>query len=649
MNDIFLIQGSTLTDTADTIRKYIGGGKISPEDFPEKIDEVYDEGKGDAEPNLQNKTITTNGEHTADSGYDGLGTVTVNVNDAPELQEKTVTPTTQAQTVTPGTGYDGLSKVTVEGDPDLKSGNIKVGVTIFGVAGDYAGEGCDHKFTTKTVDPATTTKTYDASNDGVSGYSAVTVNATPLQTKSITANGTYTPDAGKLGFSEVTVKVADTPCNHTFGTKKVKPTTSETTYKASADNYSGYDTFTVEAIPTVSRADTAITSAKNSTNNTIKLTASNNQGTGWVEGSDETDEATVSISASGKTATATDGTNSISVDVDTVERATTVIGVTANEDTDTLSVRASNNQGTGWVEADEEADEAWTLIQLSDSGNTVTATATDGTSVSRSVATVERATTAINVTADEGSDVLTITASNDQKTGWVEGSNKTARTMVGLTDDKNTVTATATDGTSVSRSVATTGLATPTISVDTSGKVTANVSQERSGWVWSDEKEATLQLDPVKWNTENFNYLSASEGVVSLYKGLAYDGAGWLARGNGFEVTGVLDLRSYIDPSYIVYPGSILGVTGTHTCGSDPFSYIKDVAEGETVSIDLSGRIMSVLVENEAITTCYSGAGEESKLYITGVASGQTRVVAKTSGSLFNCMTVRVSKKSQSL
>lgn len=37
------------------------------------------EGKASAAPVLQDKTITENGEYTSDSGYDGLGTVTVNV------------------------------------------------------------------------------------------------------------------------------------------------------------------------------------------------------------------------------------------------------------------------------------------------------------------------------------------------------------------------------------------------------------------------------------------------------------------------------------------------------------------------------------------------------------------------------------------
>ena len=37
------------------------------------------EGKASATVNLQNKTITSNGTYTADSGYDGLGSVTVEV------------------------------------------------------------------------------------------------------------------------------------------------------------------------------------------------------------------------------------------------------------------------------------------------------------------------------------------------------------------------------------------------------------------------------------------------------------------------------------------------------------------------------------------------------------------------------------------
>ena len=55
----------------------------------------------------------------------------------PALQEKTVTPSASMQSITADNGYDGLSKVTVNGDADLIANNIKSGTNIFGVTGTY--------------------------------------------------------------------------------------------------------------------------------------------------------------------------------------------------------------------------------------------------------------------------------------------------------------------------------------------------------------------------------------------------------------------------------------------------------------------------------------------------------------------------------
>lgn len=172
-------------------------------------------------PTLQDKTITSNGTYTPDYGYDGLGSVSVDIKDAPAvLQEKTVYPSSFAQSVTPDEGFDGLSKVTMEA--------MRLQSVIIDTNGEVLPDRGYDGFSSVTVNVKTQDKlqskslTFTENGDteviadsGYGGLSAVKIKvdvkgAGKLQTKVAKENGEYEPDKEFDALDLVKVEVPQT-------------------------------------------------------------------------------------------------------------------------------------------------------------------------------------------------------------------------------------------------------------------------------------------------------------------------------------------------------------------------------------------------------------------------------------------------------
>lgn len=130
-----------MTSTLNTENTNFNTNLTSQDDLISQLSSILD-GKAVATPTLQDKAITptTSAQTvTADSGYDGLDTVTVGAIPSAYIKPTTTksatsyTPTTTNQTIAAGTYCSGAQ--TIKGDANLIPANIVSGKTIFGVTG----------------------------------------------------------------------------------------------------------------------------------------------------------------------------------------------------------------------------------------------------------------------------------------------------------------------------------------------------------------------------------------------------------------------------------------------------------------------------------------------------------------------------------
>jgi hypothetical protein len=191
--------------------------------------------------------------------------------------------------------------------------------------------------------------------------------------------------------------------------KTVTPTTSVQTVKADS-GYDGLDTVTVNAMPTAARANTTITVTADDTNDKLTITASNNQATGYVTGADKTATKTITLSASGASVTASDGTTSISKSVATATHATPSISVNSSG-----LITASSTQSAGYVAAGTKSATKQLATQAA---KTITPSTSSQTAVASGVYTTGAVTvgaipsTYVKPTATKAATTYTPTTSN---------------------------------------------------------------------------------------------------------------------------------------------------------------------------------------------------------------------------------------------
>lgn len=198
---------------------------------------------GGTTPTLQSKTVTpSESEQTIspDSGYDGLSSVTVEAvsntyvgSGVTKKAAQTITPGTADQTLAAGQYLSGAQ--TIKGDANLLAGNIKSGVSIFGVTGSHEGSSGGGSLVSKSG--STTTPSFDT---GLSEIVAIIIDKDSVNSTGLT-EASFVPILGKGTVSgcssyntymkQYASKISTNSCNVEGGTFNWVDTNSTYAFK----------------------------------------------------------------------------------------------------------------------------------------------------------------------------------------------------------------------------------------------------------------------------------------------------------------------------------------------------------------------------------------------------------------------------------
>lgn len=194
---------AAMTEFGDATASDVVAGKTFTSASGLKVTGTHQCSSSSTTPTLQSKSVSPSESSqtvTPDSGYDGLSQVTVSAisntyigSGITKKAAATYTPSTSNQTIASGQYLNGVQ--TIKGDSNLVASNIKSGVSIFGVAGSYTGGGSGGGLVMKSG--TTTSATIDT---GLSNIKVIVIYKNSFTATGL-IQGVYVTDEDKLHYT----------------------------------------------------------------------------------------------------------------------------------------------------------------------------------------------------------------------------------------------------------------------------------------------------------------------------------------------------------------------------------------------------------------------------------------------------------------